>query len=329
MSLAFLAPWMLGFAVLVAAPVAAHLTGFREVRQIDFPTLRFLRASEQKLRRRRRLESLALLLLRCLIVLTLVFLFAQPQWTWTARAAAGLDPGVATLVLVDRSASMSMLVDDGSETVFEAAVERAQALLDGLAEGTPGAVMTFDGQGQVLVPGLTADRRTLRAVLGELEVGAGATDLGRALRRGRDLLLENDLHRANLFVLSDGRATALPTGLSETWPDGFKVQVLNLGPAAAENRFVVEAEVSSGTGRGGGLQLEVVAESTAPVDETLALRLSGEASFSAVGDIQFVGGRAKRSFQVPIAPSGSVPTTWPWMMPGLSSSLAIRAWRSS
>ena len=41
-----------------------------------FPTLRFLRASQQKVRRRTRLEALLLLLLRLLAIAALVLLFA-------------------------------------------------------------------------------------------------------------------------------------------------------------------------------------------------------------------------------------------------------------
>ena len=77
---------------LLALPVLAHLTGYRQVRRVEFPTLRFLVASQVKSRERTRLESLLLLLVRLLLVGALVLLLSRPSMEWTTVGLAGLDP---------------------------------------------------------------------------------------------------------------------------------------------------------------------------------------------------------------------------------------------
>ncbi len=112
MGLEFAAPGLLAGLVLLGLPIVAHLTGYQEVRRVRFPTLRFLRASQLKVRRRTRLEALLLLLLRLLAVAALVLLFARPTVTWMAEALPGTDPSRTSVILIDRSASMQAREDD-------------------------------------------------------------------------------------------------------------------------------------------------------------------------------------------------------------------------
>ncbi len=248
MGLSLAAPAMIAGLILLGVPIAAHLTGHKELREVHFPTLRFLRASELKVRRRTRLEAWMVLLLRCLAVAALVGLFARPSFTWTATSLAGLDPGVPTLILLDGSASMT--IEHEGSTIFEAAVTEAGRLLDGLGPGTMAGVLRFDGATTLLEPGLTADHAPLRRALERLEPGHGATDLDRALRRGRQAIDDAGLGRANILVLSDGTASALPAGLKERWPEGVVVHYHDLLGARIANRWVDSASSSTSLRRG-------------------------------------------------------------------------------
>lgn len=304
MGLTWALPWMLGGLALLALPVIAHLTGYREVRTVDFPSLRFLRASELKVRRKRRLESWLLLLLRGLAVVGAVMLFARPSIMWTASALAGLDPSRTTVVLIDVSASMS--TEDGGQSVFDEARIEAKQLLDGLADGTLAAVVTFDGAAEVLPPGLTAERDRLTRALDELERGAGRTDLDRALRRARELLRDAAVGSANVFVLSDGTATELPAGLGDSWPAEVTVHYHDLLGRSRANRFVADATVRGGLKRGEGIRVEVEARAVGPQPEQgVPLTLGLEGGVSVVSDLEFDdSGDAARSFSLPLPPSG-------------------------
>ena len=58
MGVEFATPGMLAALAVLTIPVIAHLTGYQEVRKVFFPSLRFLRASQQKVRRRTRETSI-------------------------------------------------------------------------------------------------------------------------------------------------------------------------------------------------------------------------------------------------------------------------------
>jgi len=302
--ISFAAPWMLVGMVLLGVPVVAHLTGYREVRAVDFPTLRFLRASQIKVRKRTRLESLILLLLRLAAVAAIVGVFAQPSLTWTAPALAGFDPARPSVVLIDRSASMS--ADDGA--LFARALDEARDLLDGLSDGTAAAVVAFDGKADPLGPGLTDARGRLKAALEEVTVGYDRTDLDRALRRARDLLIDGRIESANLFVLSDGTATTPPAGLGDDWPEGFAVHYHDLSRGSVSNRYAVTADVKTGARRGEGLRVEATFRAVGPRPEEpvpVTLRLGD--GLEVVGDVAFdADGAGARTFTLPVPPAGRV-----------------------
>jgi len=304
MGLSFASPWMLLGLSLLALPVLAHLTGYREVQRVDFPTLRFLQASQIKARKRTRLESLLLLLLRLLLFAAIALLFARPSLTWTTTGLAGLEPNRVTVILLDVSASTGSLV--AGLPVFDRQLEEARKLLEGLAEGTPAAVIAFDDRTRVLGPGLTANHRVLVEELEDLRPGAGATDLDRALRRGRDLLRDNGLTPASLFVLSDGTASTLPNGLADTWPEDLSVHYHDLLPSSVNNRFVDEVRAHAAAQQGAGLRVEVAAvEIGQGAAEPRVLSLSLEEGLEVALDLRFDDGAATGSFTLPMPPQGN------------------------
>lgn len=298
MGLNLAAPWMLLGLGLLTLPVIAHLTGYRKLSVIEFPTLRFLQETLLRVRRRRRLEAWLLLLLRSLLVAALALLFAQPALTWTARAPAGLQPDRSTVIALDVSASMGGAQAGG--TTLDRAIEEAGSILDGLGVGTRAALLTFDSAASVAPPGLTADRSPLKRALLEVRPGFGATDLDAALRRALQVVRDGDAGSANVFVLSDGTASRLPA-LPE-WPADVTVHYHDLRPTPLRNRFVGEALVRVSEA-GEGLTVEAEVRSTGP-DETVSLSLDLADDGTVLGDVELREGRGSRRFNLPLPPSG-------------------------
>jgi hypothetical protein len=303
MGLSFATPWMLFGLSLLALPVLAHLTGYREVKKVSFPTLRFLQASQVKSRRRTRIQSLLLLLVRMLLVMCLVLLVARPSLQWTTAGLAGLDPERPSVILIDTSASASVLV--AGTPLFSLLVSEAEDLLNGLADGTPAAVLAFDDRTRALGHGLTPDHSSLRRELLSLKPGAGATDLDQALRRARSLLRDQELGAASIFVLSDGTASVLPSGLAESWPEQLRVHYFDLRRAPVHNRFVEAVKAQPPGTQGTGLRIEVqalsVGDSPAP---TVAATLRLQDGLEVHQDLGFADGSAQVSFTLPIPPIG-------------------------
>jgi len=292
---------------LVALPILAHLTGYRAVAQVDFPTLRFLRSSALQVRRRRRIESLLLLLLRVLAVVLLVLVFTRPVVTWKASALAGIDPARPTLILLDASASMSTVRDGLS--LFERARGEAEDLIDGLDASTPAGLMRFDGQITLLPPGMSTDRALLRSGLTRVARGDGVTDLSLALRRGREVLEDSGADTANIFVLSDGTSTTMPSFGSQDWPEGFVVHYHDLLDEKRSNRWVQEVEARQEVQRGAGVAVEVTFGSVAVGLEAADVTLGLPGGVEVVRELRFnEDGEGELSFALPLPPEGASPT---------------------
>jgi len=303
MGISFATPWMLLGLSLLALPVLAHLTGYREVRKVHFPTLRFLQASQVKSRRRTRIESLLLLLIRMLLVMCLVLLVARPSLEWTTSGIAGLDPERPSVILIDTSASTRVLVD--GTPLFSVLMSEAEDLLNALAEGTPAAVLAFDDRTRALGQGLSADHSSLRRELRSLKPGAGATDLDQALRRARSLLRDQELGAASIFVLSDGTASVLPAGLAENWPEQLRVHYFDLRQEPVYNRFVDAAKAQAPGTQGAGLRIQLQALSVGEAPgSTAPLTLRLEDGLEVHQDLDFADGLAEVSFTLPIPPVG-------------------------
>ena len=183
-------------------------------------------------------------------------------------------------------------------------------LLDSLETGTAASVIAFDAGVRVVGPGLTGSHDVLRRELDELTAGAGATDLGAALRRARDLLRDDGIGTANIFVLSDGLGE-LPVGLSSTWPPGLTVHYHDLRNGRLDNLFPDKARVETGAGRGAGLKVQASVRAAGEIPtQTVPLTLGLPSGVEVVGDVKFEGApTASRVFSLAVPPSGTLQAT--------------------
>ncbi|MBN1591477.1 MAG: BatA domain-containing protein, partial [Pirellulales bacterium] len=106
----FLAPLFLIAAAAGLIPVVLHMIHRQRAKQLPFPTLRFLKISVEKTRRRRRVQDLLLMILRTAVLVLVAVALARPT---IARLGAlwGAGNRSATVVVLDNSASMGT-VDD-------------------------------------------------------------------------------------------------------------------------------------------------------------------------------------------------------------------------
>jgi uncharacterized protein (DUF2164 family) len=133
-------PAMLGLGFLaIASPIIIHLLNRRRFKIIDWAAMEFLLDANRKNRRRIKLENLILLLLRCLAMLLIGFLLARPFLS-SALAIFGEQP-VERIVLLDDSLSMSL--QNGNSTVFEAAKQNLETTLRSVAAENRGDLLTL------------------------------------------------------------------------------------------------------------------------------------------------------------------------------------------
>lgn len=201
-------------AVLVGAPVAAHLLRRRRAEERPFPPAALVPATPPAARRRSSLEDRFLFAVRVLSVLALAVLGATP-FVQCNRLSLARQTGasVALAIVLDDSLSMRAKVagDDGP-TRFDRAKRGARELLTGLTNGDAVAVVLAGAPARVVLAAST-DLGSVSAALDAIEPSDRATDLDAALRMSADLLKglpQIDKRVVLLSDLADGEPAGAP-----------------------------------------------------------------------------------------------------------------------
>jgi hypothetical protein len=195
-------------ALLVGAPVAAHLLRRRQAEEKDFPPARLVPATPPSARRRSMLEDRALFAIRAVAVVTLALLGATP-FVRCSRLALSRNGGasVALAIVVDDSLSMRAPLGGGpakpgATTRFRRALRGAKELTQGLASGDAVAVVLAGAPARVALAS-TTNMAAVAAAIDGLEPSDRATDLDTAIRLARDLLKGLPQPDRRVVLLSD------------------------------------------------------------------------------------------------------------------------------
>ncbi|MBL9176965.1 MAG: VWA domain-containing protein [Verrucomicrobiaceae bacterium] len=175
----WLFPLYLAGAAAIIAPILLHLRRRPPQDRVEFSSLLFLDAQTPVPVSKRRLENWLLLLLRCLALILLALMFSRPFLQ--SENAVAASPNRATLILIDRSASMrradlwKRAVAEAEKLVKEAKLTDRVAIATFDREFTP--LWTFEEDRHTPANRLTA----LQTRLASLSPSWSATHLDRAL----------------------------------------------------------------------------------------------------------------------------------------------------
>ena len=204
----------LAVALLVGAPLAAHMLRRRRAEERPFPAAALVPATPPTARRRSSLEDRLLFALRTLSVLALAVLGATP-FVRCDRLALTRQTGasVALAIVLDDSLSMrARVAGEGSPTRFERAKTGAMELVRGLASGDAVAIVLAGAPARVALAAST-DIGSVTAALEAVEPSDRATDLEAASRMATDLLEglpQIDKRVVLLSDLADGEPAGAP-----------------------------------------------------------------------------------------------------------------------
>ncbi len=261
--MSFLTPWFLAAGLAIAFPIVFHMIRRTPKGRVPFSTLMFLTPSPPRITRRSNIEHWLLLLLRGLALLLLAFAFARP-FLFNSELQADADGERRLLVmLIDTSGSMQR------EGLWDDAMEQTEEWLEEVHPGDNLAVLSFDEQVRTVISfstwaELPVEQRiaTVRDGLDQLDPGWNSTDLGLALRRAGDDLLDesSDNHsvRKEIVLLSDmqsgSRLDSLELG---DWPDDIFVTILPVGEAASRNNASAQPLAGARSNESVGVLLRV------------------------------------------------------------------------
>jgi len=280
----WLFPLYLAGAAAIIAPILLHLRRRPPQDRVEFSSLLFLDAQTPVPVSKRRLENWLLLMLRCLALILLALMFSRPFFQSENTTAA--SPNRATLILVDRSASMrradlwKRAVAGAGKLVKEAKLTDRVAIAAFDRDFTP--LWTFEEDRNTPANRLTA----LQTRLAPLSPSWSATHLDRALIAAvpsfdsSTAALQKRIH-----LISDLQEGAkLDTLRTIAWPAELTLQLHRLDPAVNDNFSIT-------------LAASEVADSlreSSPAADTIRLRLSNTRD-SALRDFTLVWQNAPKS----------------------------------
>lgn len=238
MGLSFVHPgFLLAGLLAVAVPVVIHLLFRQKPRRVEIGSVRFLKVALKDHARRRRVRRWLLMALRVAGVMLLALLFARPH----LRGAPGAGRDREVVLVIDRSASMAAAV--GGVSSFRRAQDAADAVLSGLPEQTAAHLAYADAAGVERAAAPRVDR--------SVGPGAAATDHGKALDWARDLMIVSGRHDRAVYYLTDLQRSGAASGDRPGWPEGVRVEVVDVGKPVPREVAVSDVRVDRAEVRAG------------------------------------------------------------------------------
>lgn len=236
----FLQPWLLLALPLVALPVIIHLINQQRFQSVEWAAMMFLLSAKALSRGSSRLRQWLILLLRMLAVAAVILAVSRPlSQGWLA--AAGGDRSATSIVLLDRSPSMSQASGAGGESKLMTARRQVAAALETLGTSRVVLIDSVSGTPQEL-----ASPREIKHV-SEAEPTAAAADLPLLLQAACDQIGATKSAAGTIWICSDQRANdwkvadpAWPA-IRETlakMPQSVRLTLLAYAEPAADNLSV-------------------------------------------------------------------------------------------
>jgi hypothetical protein len=197
----FLHPAFLFGLFAAGIPILLHFLRRREVQEIPFAPMRFLKPSQEQQSHRLRLRRLLLLALRVAALVCIVLALARPTVTGGLSWLAPSGTGVSVLVMVDDSASMRAQASGGS--LFDLAREQANEIAAGLSASDEFALAVFDTRLHPLLEDFVRDPNLALAQLRMRECGFSSTSYAASLDKALDFLERAAHPHREIYLVSD------------------------------------------------------------------------------------------------------------------------------
>lgn len=193
----FLQPLALFALPLIALPIVIHLINQQRHRTLPWGAMMFLMSAKRMSKGMTQLRHLLIMLMRMLAVGTLVFVVSRPlAGGWLG--CVGLEKADATLILLDRSASMEMTDLQTGESKRSAALKKVVQLLQQSGYGTHLILIdSINGQAHEV------DSPKALLNLPMTEATATSTDIPGMFESTLAYLKTNNSGRADIWICSD------------------------------------------------------------------------------------------------------------------------------
>lgn len=300
-----LQPLILAGLPLAALPVIIHLINQRRFQTVRWGAMMFLVAANRMARGYARLRQWLILALRVLGLIGLIVAVSRPLASgWLGLAAGGrID---TTIILLDRSASMSQQEPGASRSKLRAAVEQLA-----------GTLRLLGSNRWILIDSQTRTPHELKEP-GELlrspetDPTSAASDIPGLLDAARQYVRDNKTGRTEIWIASDlrradwdeqsGRWEGLRSAFLE-FPQAIRFHLLSYADSAADNlsiRVVNTARRRTAAGAELLLSMVMTRDQPTPTPLSVPLRIEVDGASSEL-TVEFTGNRHElRDHPVPL-----------------------------
>ena len=195
----FAAPLFLLAALAAAIPIVMHMINRQKAKDLPFATLRFLKISVEKTRRRKRIHDVLLMAIRAAVLLLIAAGLAQPAMTNLSALWGGARSAI--VIILDNSASMGTI--DQDRIRLDTALAAATQILDQLVEGDQAAMLVTCGPAFPESDKLDRTQDNVRRILGQCRVSYERADLDAKVKQARVMLADSETPNKQIYVLSD------------------------------------------------------------------------------------------------------------------------------
>ncbi|HEX2896794.1 MAG TPA: VWA domain-containing protein, partial [candidate division Zixibacteria bacterium] len=216
-------------------PLIIHLFSRRQVKIIDFSSLKHLKALQRRQVKRLRIRQLLLLILRMLIIFTVVLAFARPT---TSGGSIGSHASVSAVILFDNSASVNRYVKDG--LLFDLAKNRALELLNNFGEGDELAILSLSKSSES-DDGYFSSPAVAREKLESIEEGYSPNSFTKTFENALELLEKAHSLNKEIYIVSDAQRNSLSDKSFEMGED-IKLYIVELPTEEIENVGIVNVD---------------------------------------------------------------------------------------
>ncbi|MDP8201097.1 MAG: BatA domain-containing protein [Candidatus Tenebribacter burtonii] len=198
--ISFLNSGMLLLSSVIIIPILIYLFAKKKPNKIIFSSIRFIKESQQKQKRKINLKNLLLLLIRILIILFTILAIARPAIKTDFLEKGDAHPKTAIAVIIDNSYSMNYLVD--TQTDLEKAKQIAHNINEMISENDNTILLTLNNNWNNLHGGINIGKLSVK-LIDEITISPQIIALDEIFKVAQNELKETHLPNKEIYFITD------------------------------------------------------------------------------------------------------------------------------
>jgi len=198
--ISFLNSGILLLSSVILIPILIYLFAKKKPNKIIFSSIRFIKESQQKQKRKINLKNLLLLLIRILIILFTILAIARPALKTDFLKEGDAHPKTAIAIIIDNSYSMNYLVD--TQTDLEKAKQIAHQINEMISENDNTILFTLNNNWNNLHASINIGKLSDK-LINEITISPKITTLEDILQVAEKKLKETHLPNKEIYFITD------------------------------------------------------------------------------------------------------------------------------